>query len=173
MSNGLSRPIASLVSSSGNSSTRINSGPRCCFSRRGIVSSALRASASISASDGGSCLAMVSMPRNREGQMVERLVGAARQTALREIHGWTEVEDRDAVRKSYHFGDFSEAWGFISRIALLAEKMDHHPELFNVYNRVEIVLSTHDVEGVSERDIRLAHAIDEIAPERDRKSPLP
>ena len=105
--------------------------------------------------------------------MVERLVGAARQTALREIHGWTEVQDRDAIRKSYHFGDFSEAWGFISRIALLAEKMDHHPELFNVYNRVEIVLSTHEAGGLSERDIRLAHAIDEVAPERDRRPPLP
>jgi 4a-hydroxytetrahydrobiopterin dehydratase len=105
--------------------------------------------------------------------MVERLVGAARQTALREIHGWTEVEDRDAIRKSYHFGDFSEAWGFISRVALLAEKMDHHPELFNVYNRVEIILSTHDAGGLSERDIRLAHAIDEVAPERDRQPPLP
>jgi 4a-hydroxytetrahydrobiopterin dehydratase len=105
--------------------------------------------------------------------MVERLVGAARQTALREIHGWTEVQDRDAIRKSYHFGDFSEAWGFISRVALLAEKMDHHPELFNVYNRVEITLSTHEAGGLSERDIRLAHAIDEVAPERDRRPPLP
>src|SRR5215469_1319647 len=173
MSNGLSSPIASSVSSSGNSSTRISSGPRCFFSRRGIVLSAPRASASISASDGGRWLAMVSMPRNREGQMVERLVGAARQTALHEIHGWTEVQDRDAIRKSYHFGDFSEAWGFISRIALLAEKMDHHPELFNVYNRVEIVLSTHDAGGLSELDIKLARAIDEVAPERDRRPPLP
>ncbi len=100
--------------------------------------------------------------------MVDKLVGAARHAALRELHGWAEVVDRDAIRKSYHFGDFSEAWGFIARIALLAEKMDHHPELFNVYNRVEIVLSTHDCEGLSERDIKLARAIDEIAPERDR-----
>jgi 4a-hydroxytetrahydrobiopterin dehydratase len=105
--------------------------------------------------------------------MPERLVGAARQAALHEIHGWAEVEDRDAIRKSYHFGDFSEAWGFISRIALLAEKMDHHPELFNVYNRVEVILSTHDAGGLSERDIRLAQRIDEIAPERDRRPPLP
>ena len=79
--------------------------------------------------------------------MVERLVGAARHAALREIHGWVEVEDRDAIRKSYHFGNFSEAWGFMSRMALLAEKMDHHPELFNVYNRVEVILSTHDAGG--------------------------
>jgi 4a-hydroxytetrahydrobiopterin dehydratase len=105
--------------------------------------------------------------------MVEKLVGAARHAALHELHGWVEVADRDAIRKSYHFSDFSEAWGFISRIALMAEKMDHHPELFNVYNRVEIVLSTHDVEGVSELDVKLAQTIDEIAPERDRRPALP
>jgi len=105
--------------------------------------------------------------------MVERLVGAARQTALHELHGWAEVEDRDAIRKSYHFENFSEAWGFMSRMALLAEKMDHHPELFNVYNRVEVILSTHDAGGLSALDIRLAQAIDEIAPERDRRPPLP
>ena len=105
--------------------------------------------------------------------MVEKLVGAARHAALREIQGWVEVEDRDAIRKSYHFGDFSEAWGFMSRMSLLAEKMDHHPELFNVYNRVEVILSTHDAGGLSERDIKLAHAIDGMAPERDRRPPLP
>lgn len=99
--------------------------------------------------------------------MAEKLVGAARQTALRELHGWVEVEDRDAIRKSYHFSDFSEAWAFLSRIALAAEKMDHHPEIFNVYNRVEIILSTHDVEGLSELDLRLARTIDELAPPRD------
>lgn len=105
--------------------------------------------------------------------MVERLTGAARQGALRELTGWSEVEDRDAIRKSFHFSDFSEAWGFLSRIALAAEKMDHHPEIFNVYNRVEIVLSTHDAGGVSERDVHLARAIDELAPERDRRPPGP
>ena len=103
--------------------------------------------------------------------MVERLVGAARHTALRELHGWSEVEDRDAIRKSYHFSDFSEAWGVLARVALAAAKMDHHPEIFNVYNRVEIALSTHDAGGLSERDIRLAQAIDELAPERDRNPP--
>ena len=108
-----------------------------------------------------------------EDGMVEKLVGAARHTALRELHGWSEVEDRDAIRKSYHFSNFSEAWGFLSRIALIAEKIDHHPEIFNVYNRVEIILSTHDAGGFSERDVRLALAIDEIAPERDRRPPLP
>ncbi len=105
--------------------------------------------------------------------MVEKLVGAARHAALAELHGWVEVEDRDAIRKSFHFGDFSEAWGFLSRMALIAEKMDHHPELFNVYNRVEIVLATHDVEGLSDLDIRLAKALDELAPDRDKRPPLP
>jgi 4a-hydroxytetrahydrobiopterin dehydratase len=105
--------------------------------------------------------------------MVEKLVGAARHAALATLQGWSEVEDRDAIRKSYHFSDFSEAWGFLSRIALIAEKMDHHPEIFNVYNRVEIILSTHDCEGLSERDIKEARAIDEIAPERDQRPPTP
>ena len=99
--------------------------------------------------------------------MVERLAGAARNAVLHELHGWSEVEDRDAIRKVYHFGTFGEAWGFMSQVALLAEKMDHHPEWFNVYNRVEIVLTTHDAGGLSERDVRLAHAIDALAPARD------
>src|ERR1700751_789784 len=169
MSNGLSRPIASSVSSSGNSSTRITTGPRCCLRRPGMVTRARCANSSRSASDGGRFSVMVSIPPDMEVAMVERLVGAARHAALREIHGWVEVEERDAFRKSYHFGNFSEAWGFMSRMALLAEKMDHPPELFNVYNRVEVILSTHDAGGLSDRDIRLAHAIDEIAPERDRR----
>ncbi len=100
--------------------------------------------------------------------MVERLIGAKRKEAVAELRGWAEVQDRDAIRKVYHFGTFSEAWAFMSRVALLAEKMDHHPEWFNVYNRVEILLATHDVEGLSERDVKLAHAIDEIAPSRDK-----
>jgi 4a-hydroxytetrahydrobiopterin dehydratase len=101
--------------------------------------------------------------------MVERLVGTARKAAIKEHHGWSEVEDRDAIRKTYHFGTFVEAWGFMSQVALIAEKMDHHPELFNVDNRVEVILTTHDVGGLSERDLRLAHAIDEIAPTRDKE----
>ncbi len=100
--------------------------------------------------------------------MVERLIGAARKTALHELHGWAEVADRDAIRKSYHFGSFSEAFAFMARVALAAERADHHPEIFNVYDRVEIVLSTHDAGGLSDRDIKLAHAIDELAPSRDR-----
>ena len=101
--------------------------------------------------------------------MVERLIGAKRKEAVAELRGWAEVEDRDAIRKVFHFGNFSEAWAFMARVALLAEKMDHHPEWFNVYNRVEIILSTHDVEGLSERDVKLAHAVDAIASERDRR----
>jgi 4a-hydroxytetrahydrobiopterin dehydratase len=105
--------------------------------------------------------------------MVGKLIGAARHAELAKLHGWSEVEDRDAIRKSYHFSDFSEAWAFLSRVALIAEKMDHHPEIFNVYNRVEIVLSTHDADGLSERDIKEAQAIDEVAPERDTKPATP
>ena len=101
--------------------------------------------------------------------MVERLAGAARNAAIRSLHEWIEVEDRDAIRKVYHFGTFGEAWGFMSQVALIAEKMDHHPEWFNVYNRVEIILTTHDAGGLSDRDVRLAHAIDELRPERDRR----
>jgi 4a-hydroxytetrahydrobiopterin dehydratase len=101
--------------------------------------------------------------------MVERLVGAARAGAVKELHGWFEVEDRDAIRKVYHFGTFSEAWGFMSQVALLAEKMDHHPEWFNVNNRVEIILTTHDAGGLSELDVHFAHLVDEVAPTRDRE----
>jgi 4a-hydroxytetrahydrobiopterin dehydratase len=106
----------------------------------------------------------------REDGMAQRLVGAARHTALGTLAGWSEVADRDAIRKSYHFATFSEAWAFLTRIALVAEKMDHHPEIFNVYNRVEIVLSTHDSGGLSPLDISLAAAIDALAPERDRQA---
>src|ERR1700675_1744266 len=105
--------------------------------------------------------------------MVERLTGAARHTALHRLHGWSEVEDRDAIRKSFHFSNFSEAWGVLSRIALVAEKMDHHPEIFNVYNRGEIMLSTHDTGGFSQKDVLLAEAIDALAPERDGRPATP
>ena len=101
--------------------------------------------------------------------MAERLAGAARTAALKELHGWLEVEDNDAIRKVYHFGTFVEAWGFMSQVALIAEKMNHHPEWFNAYNRVEVILTTHDAGGLTERDIRFAHAIDELAPPRDKE----
>ena len=92
--------------------------------------------------------------------MVEKLAGDARRGALATLDSWAEVEDRDAIQKSFRFQDFNEAFGFMGRIALMAEKMDHHPEWFNVYNRVDITLSTHDAGGVSERDIALAKFID-------------
>ncbi len=92
--------------------------------------------------------------------MVEKLTGAARQTALDALPGWSEVEGRDAIRKTYRFAYFTEAFAFMTRVALMAEKADHHPEWFNVYNRVEITLTTHDARGLSQRDIALARRID-------------
>lgn len=75
---------------------------------------------------------------------------------------WRMVEGRDAIARSFRFRDFSEAWGFMCRVALAAEAQDHHPEWSNVWNRVEITLSTHDAGGLSARDIRLARTIDQI-----------
>src|SRR5208282_1702935 len=94
--------------------------------------------------------------------MIEKLTGAARAQALKELPGWAELPGRDAIKKSFQFKDFNQAWGFMSKVALLAEKMDHHPEWFNVYNKVEITLSTHDSGGLSQRDIKLAQAIDKL-----------
>ncbi|XP_064397501.1 putative pterin-4-alpha-carbinolamine dehydratase [Halichondria panicea] len=76
--------------------------------------------------------------------------------------GWKTVEGRDAIQKEFTFKDFSEAWGFMSRVALKAEQMNHHPEWFNVYNRVDVTLSTHDCQGLSLRDIKLATFIEDI-----------
>ena len=95
--------------------------------------------------------------------MSAKLTDEARTTALAEITGWTVPEDRDAIQKSFSFKSFNEAFGFMSRVALAAEKMDHHPEWFNVYNKVEITLSSHDVGGLSQRDIDLAKKIDRFA----------
>ncbi|XP_026184978.1 pterin-4-alpha-carbinolamine dehydratase 2 isoform X1 [Mastacembelus armatus] len=77
--------------------------------------------------------------------------------------GWMEVEDRDAIFKELHFKTFNQAFGFMSRVALQAEKMNHHPEWFNVYNKVQITLTTHDCGGLSRRDIKMAKFIDKIA----------
>jgi 4a-hydroxytetrahydrobiopterin dehydratase len=95
--------------------------------------------------------------------MTAKLEGEARAKALGGLAGWSEVADRDAIRRSFTFKDFNEAFGFMSRVALAAERMDHHPEWFNVWNRVEITLSTHDAGGLSERDVKLARAIDGFA----------
>ena len=94
--------------------------------------------------------------------MVERLDGAARAGLAAALPGWKPVEGRDAIRREFRFRDFSEAWGFMSRVALLAEAQDHHPEWSNVYNRVEVLLTTHDAGGLSERDLRLARAVDAL-----------
>jgi 4a-hydroxytetrahydrobiopterin dehydratase len=94
--------------------------------------------------------------------MIERLSEAARARLADELPFWAVVADRDAITRAWRFADFSEAWGFMARVALLAEKQDHHPEWFNVYNKVEITLTTHDAGGLSGRDVALARAIDAL-----------
>ena len=94
--------------------------------------------------------------------MVERMDEAARAGLAEALPGWEAVAGRDAIRREFRFRDFSEAWGFMARVALLAEAQDHHPEWSNVYNRVEILLTTHDAGGLSGRDLRLARAINEV-----------
>jgi len=94
--------------------------------------------------------------------MTEKLSDTARKTTLQPLldNGWSMVEGRDAIAKSYKFGDFTEAMGFMTRAALWAEKWNHHPEWFNVYNRVDVTLSTHDVGGLSALDTKLARKFD-------------
>jgi len=94
--------------------------------------------------------------------MVEKLNAEARARALAELSDWRSVEGRDAIQKSFRFKDFNQAWAFMSRVAPAAEAMNHHPEWSNVYNRVEIVLTTHDCGGLSERDIQLARKIEAL-----------
>ena len=91
------------------------------------------------------------------------LQGADRATALSAVPQWREVAGRDAIKRVFSFDNFNQAWGFMSRVALVAEKMDHHPEWFNVYSRVDVTLSTHDAGGLTEKDVRLARAMDRIA----------
>jgi 4a-hydroxytetrahydrobiopterin dehydratase len=95
--------------------------------------------------------------------MNTKLTEAERSRALTELREWLPVNGRDAISREFRFKDFAAAWGFMSQVALLAEKHDHHPEWTNVWNRVEIVLATHDAGGVTERDVRLARAIDSLA----------
>ncbi len=92
--------------------------------------------------------------------MVERLNDTQTTELLAELEGWSLQDDRHAIQKTFKFKDFNEAFGFMSRSALLAEKMDHHPEWFNVYNRVEVTLTTHDANGLSARDAKMAKAMD-------------
>ena len=97
--------------------------------------------------------------------MIAKLSAAERQAALSALPGWQEVAGRDAIQRKAKFADFTAAWGFMTRVALLAEKQDHHPEWSNVYNRVEILLTTHDCDGLSQRDVKLATAINKILAE--------
>src|SRR5262245_42826681 len=98
-----------------------------------------------------------------EENMVKKLDASERSAAIARLGGWKDVNGRDAITRSFRFADFNEAFGFMSRVALMAEKMDHHPEWSNVWNKVDIVLSTHDAGGLSERDIKLAEFIDKLA----------
>jgi len=85
------------------------------------------------------------------------------EAALKELSGWSAANGRDAIVKTFVFKDFNAAFGFMTRTALAAEKLDHHPEWFNVYNRVEVLLATHDADGVTELDVKLARIMDEAA----------
>jgi 4a-hydroxytetrahydrobiopterin dehydratase len=95
--------------------------------------------------------------------MVSKLDAKARADFFARHSGWTPVEGRDAIVRTFKFADFNEAWGFMCRVALAAENADHHPEWTNVYNKVEITLTTHDAGGLTERDVALAGKIEEAA----------
>jgi 4a-hydroxytetrahydrobiopterin dehydratase len=89
-------------------------------------------------------------------------IGAA--AAIAQLDGWSFAPDhKDAIAKTFKFEDFNQAFGFMTRVALMADKLDHHPEWFNVYNRVEVLLTTHDADGVTELDVRLAKFMDSVA----------
>ena len=85
------------------------------------------------------------------------------QAALSQLEGWSAAPDKDAIHKTFRFADFNAAFGFMTRVALMADKIDHHPEWFNVYNRIEVTLTTHDADGVSELDVTMAKFMDGVA----------
>jgi 4a-hydroxytetrahydrobiopterin dehydratase len=95
--------------------------------------------------------------------MAQKLDEAARQAMAEKLAGWHLVDDRDAIQKTFKFKDFSEAFGFMTRAALVAEKLNHHPEWFNVWNRVDVTLSTHAADGLTALDVKLAEAMDRLA----------
>ena len=95
--------------------------------------------------------------------MAEKLSETDRAAALAGLPGWSEVEGRDAIRRRFEFRNFIEAFGFMTRAAIWAEKMKHHPEWSNVYKTVDVVLTTHDVDGLSELDVKLARKLDQLA----------
>jgi 4a-hydroxytetrahydrobiopterin dehydratase len=95
--------------------------------------------------------------------MIQKFDAAQQAAALAQLQGWSLVEGRAAITRTIKFADFSAAFGFMTRVALAAEKLDHHPEWFNVWNRVEITLSTHDAGGLTDRDVKLAKMIDSLS----------
>lgn len=95
--------------------------------------------------------------------MARKLTEAERNEALARLPHWRGVDGRDAIARGYKFADFNAAFGFMTRVALIAERMNHHPEWSNVWNRVDVTLSSHDADGLTERDIKLAEAMDRIA----------
>jgi 4a-hydroxytetrahydrobiopterin dehydratase len=103
--------------------------------------------------------------------MTAKLTGKARSDALGTLKGWAEVAGRDAIHKKFQFADFNQAWGFMTRVALAADKADHHPEWSNVYNRVSVTLTTHDVNGLSINDIELARLMDHAFARRTGVNP--
>ncbi len=94
--------------------------------------------------------------------MVARLTDGLREESLAALPGWSWDSERDAITRKFEFRDFNQAFGFMTRVALIAEKADHHPEWSNVWNKVEILLTTHDADGLSTRDIQMAQAIDAL-----------
>ena len=97
--------------------------------------------------------------------MAEKLTGAAREEALGELPEWSEADGRDAITRKFQFADFNDAFNWMARVAQVAEDMDHHPEWFNVWNKVEVTLSTHDAGGLTGLDIALAKKMDELLAE--------
>ena len=94
--------------------------------------------------------------------MIQKLTTAERQQAFAELKSWQPCEGKDGLYRRFQFANFMDAFAFMTRVAILAEKMNHHPEWFNVYNRVDVTLTTHDAGGLSERDVKLAQEMDKI-----------
>ncbi|MEM9839932.1 MAG: 4a-hydroxytetrahydrobiopterin dehydratase [Pseudomonadota bacterium] len=97
--------------------------------------------------------------------MVQKLSADARAAFFSNHPQWSDVMGKDAAATTVTFANFKEAWGFMNQVALFAEQHDHHPEWFNVYNRVEVTLTTHDADGLSEKDVAMADFIDSLRPE--------
>ena len=101
-------------------------------------------------------------PEQKDSTMIQKLSSKEIETAQKTIPQWVLNQEKDSITRNFEFGNFIEAWGFMSRVAILAEKYDHHPEWFNVYNQVRITLTTHDAGGLSKRDVELAVSIDAL-----------